>query len=187
MHPQGNRFPAEEQKPPKVLSRTKIPPGESSSRSVSRGGIEAARWSGNPSESIIPPRGSEVPRATHARPSRWPAARPGRANRVRVAGCGSLRQTGVRSAPPAGDGEPLRPVRRAANNCFFIGFAGCVSRASGRDWSLSVTHRFLRRGILPSGLPHGTAQYPPGPSGRFRRKVNDPSGLVFWWVAHRTG
>src|SRR5215472_6473407 len=26
------------------------------------------------------------------------------------------------------------------------GFAGCASRASGRPWSASVTHRFLRRG-----------------------------------------
>ena len=27
-----------------------------------------------------------------------------------------------------------------------IGFAGCVSRASGRHRSVSVTHRFLRQG-----------------------------------------
>ena len=27
-----------------------------------------------------------------------------------------------------------------------IGFAGCASRASGAHWSVSVTHRFLRRG-----------------------------------------
>ena len=29
-----------------------------------------------------------------------------------------------------------------------IGFAGCAGRASGARWSVSVTHRFLRRGIF---------------------------------------
>ncbi len=29
-----------------------------------------------------------------------------------------------------------------------IGFAGCASRARGRHWSVSVTHRFLRRGFF---------------------------------------
>jgi len=29
-----------------------------------------------------------------------------------------------------------------------IGFAGCASRASGAHWSVSVTHRFLRRGKI---------------------------------------
>src|ERR1043166_7487941 len=35
-----------------------------------------------------------------------------------------------------------------------LGFAGGASRASGAHWSVSVTHRFLRRGlnILPIGL-----------------------------------
>ena len=28
-----------------------------------------------------------------------------------------------------------------------IGFAGCAKRASGDHWSVSVTHRFLRRGL----------------------------------------
>ena len=31
-----------------------------------------------------------------------------------------------------------------------IGFAGCASRASGAHWSVSVTHRFLRRGLILS-------------------------------------
>jgi hypothetical protein len=29
-----------------------------------------------------------------------------------------------------------------------IGFPGCASRARGRHWSVSVTHRFLRRGCF---------------------------------------
>jgi hypothetical protein len=32
-----------------------------------------------------------------------------------------------------------------------IGFAGCASRASGAHWSVSVTHRFLRRGLFLGG------------------------------------
>ena len=41
-----------------------------------------------------------------------------------------------------------------------IGFAGCASRARGRHWSVSVTHRFLRRGCLKNPLKEGPMSNP---------------------------
>src|SRR5450755_3740052 len=40
-----------------------------------------------------------------------------------------------------------------------IGFAGCASRASGAHWSVSVTHRFLRRGKISMVEPLAILSY----------------------------
>src|ERR1022692_4857177 len=46
-----------------------------------------------------------------------------------------------------------------------IGFAGCASRARGRHWSVSATHRFLRRGYKKEcGAPTRSPAFPTPPA-----------------------
>jgi hypothetical protein len=52
---------------------------------------------------------------------------------------------------PVSKGNWLR-TGKAEATLSHIGFPGCAIRASGTHWSISVTHRFLRRGKILKGF-----------------------------------